>query len=137
MTHPEMESQVTDLKQPIDVEPIKVTFDQVRQDAADFGAWSSWQLLGPEIGPLAFRILPLETRRRRALIIVTNPVGVGAIGILIGNLGQVQNGQGGLLVAVGTPFLVQLESASAVYAVAAPAPNNGPVIVTVLDERYR
>lgn len=109
---------------------IPVTVVGEKETPATFGIWTTYKLTGTEQAQM---ILPLSLKRHRAVIQVMNGfLNNNNLGyVLIGSLGQVQNGQGGVLVS---GVSVTIESESAVFL----APDGSHALtVTVLEERYR
>lgn len=94
--------------------------------AADFGSWQSWTLAGTE-GP--FQLLPQTPKRDRAVIAVQGAAGAN-VGIRVGSMEQVMNGQGATLLA---PITIVKESQPEVWL----APLGAPVTIAILDERYQ
>lgn len=99
--------------------PVRVV-ETERGQAADFGAWSTYDDLTTII-----RVLPQSPHRHRAVLIVSGAVGDT---VTFGSFGQVDNGRGGLVPA-GTTIV--LESASEVWAI-----GTATAVLTVCDERY-
>lgn len=110
-----------------EIKPVDVRIVNPEESlAADFGSWSTYVFAGTE---QAVVLLPHTPKRDRAVILVQGTAGAN-VGIRVGTIGQVQAGQGGILLA---PITVVLESQPEVYA----SPLGAAVTVTVLDERYR
>jgi|SRR5882757_8441945 len=110
-----------------EVAPIDVRVVNAEKDlAADFGSWATYVFVGTE---QAVVLLPQSPKRDRAVILVQGTAGAN-VGVRVGTIGQVQAGQGGMLLA---PITVVVESQPEIYM----APLGAAVTVTVLDERYR
>lgn len=111
----------------VDVKPVQVeVVGSEMIAAADFGSWYSVVLVGTEQPQV---LLPQAPLRDRAVILIQGTAGAN-VGVRIGTQEQVQNGQGGILLA---PCTVVKESQPEVWI----APLGAAVTVTVLDERYR
>lgn len=109
-----------------EIQPIPVRVVGAEKEAAAvFGAWVKHTLLSTDPPR---QILPEDTRRKRAVIVVS-----GAGGIYIGSPGQVQNAAVAAASAgeLSTGAVVTSESASEQWVLA-----QADTVVSVLIERY-
>lgn len=111
--------------------PVVVVKDSsIESEAADFGAWQTYNLTGTEA---AQKILPQAPRRRRAVLIWAVPAfGTVAVGTKaeVENITAGSTGSGGGLQGNGS---VVIENTGELWM--KPGGNTGYLLV--LDERYR
>lgn len=112
--------------------------DNTERVAPEFSAWSSWTVTGTIgtdiLSVSAFRVLPRNDYRERAVLLTTIPSGLNAYW-LIGSREQVQNGQGFKLYCNGKTL--EYQGAQEVWAIATTI-GADPIgaVLSVLDERY-
>lgn len=119
--------------------PVMIVQDHVTEleiDAApDFSAFATYQLTGIE-GPIL--ILPQAKKRSEAKLRVTSLTAVATAYVLIGSQAQIASRSGGDPAAQGYRLYhgqtLNVDGIPAVYAI---WDGTNPVVLTVLDEKYR